>query len=209
MDFAYTYGREDRIYLNVTNRCTNRCSFCIARRTGGLGASVLRGGEEPDREALLAAWRRLARGRPAREAIWCGFGEPTFRLDLILQVSPILRAEGAAVRLNTNGHGCLIQGRDILPELGRTVDRVNVSLNAPDEKTYLDLCRPRAEAPAADSGPIAPAEFWRATVDFLARAPHHFARVQASVVAGVLSREQIEACRRLAADLGAHTFRAR
>jgi len=208
MDWAYQYRDPETLYLNVTNRCTNRCSFCVRSRTARLGDGVLLGDDEPTLEELLAAVGN--RGGPGRfsEIVWCGYGEPTIRLDLILTASPIFRAAEATVRLNTNGHANLIHGRDVLPELGAVVDRVNVSLNAPNEERYIELCRPDPSV-AADEGITSPAVFWEATLDFLTRAPKYIEDVQASVVGHVLDEIEAEQCRRLAAELAGVPLRVR
>jgi len=214
MDLAYTYRDPTRLYLNATNRCTNRCSFCVRFRVDGLGGAVLRGEAEPDLEGLLAAVEGLGGPAAYREIIWCGFGEPTFRLDLIVAAAPRLRIGQARIRLNTNGHACLIHGRDVLPELSGAVDEVSVSLNAPSCARYLELCRPTSEAlpggiPRPTGASTGDERFWHATVEFLRRAPACFDRVQASVVGIALSAEEIEETRELALSLGAHRFRVR
>ena len=208
MDWAYQDRDPERLYLNVTNRCTNRCSFCVRSRTSRLGDGLLIGNDEPDLDQLLSAVG--GRGGPGRfnEIVWCGYGEPTIRLDLILVASPVFREAGAKVRLNTNGHACLIHDRDVLPELGEVIDRVNVSLNASSAERYVELCRPDPLSLAWSHAP-APAEFWRATTDFLRRAPEHIAEVQASVVGHTLDREEIDRCRGLALELAGATLRVR
>ena len=201
MDWVYQYRDPERLYLNVTNRCTNRCSFCVRSRTARLGDGLLLGDDEPGFDDLIDAIEDRGGPESYREIVWCGYGEPTLRLDLILLTSPIFRAAEAAVRLNTNGHGCLIHDRDILPDLGAVIDRVNVSLNAPDPERYIELCRPDAgAAPAA--GTMPPEAFWNAMLDFLRRAPEHIAEVQASVVGHTLTAHEIERCRDLVDDIG-------
>ncbi len=207
MDWVYQYRDPERLYLNVTNRCTNRCNFCVRNDTPRLGDGLLRGGEEPDLGALLEAVERRGGPEAFREIVWCGYGEPTLRLDLILGASPVFRDAGAEVRLNSNGHGCLIHGRDILPELGEVVDRVNVSLNAPTAARYLELCRP--DPVSVEPAPKQPEVFFEAMLDFLTRAPQHIAGVQASVVGYELEKNEIEACRRLAAGLAGAPLRVR
>lgn len=210
MEYAYTYGEKNRLYLNVTNRCSNRCSFCVRYIADGLGGAVLRGEGDPDLEMLQKAVHVRGGVEGFREFIWCGFGEPTFRLDLIQQAASWLRSSGARIRLNTNGHACLIHGRDVMAELAQAVDEVSVSLNAPNLSRYVDLCRPDpASAPNGVRRAVFPVLAWEATVDFLSRAPAYFESVQASVVRSVLSDEEIQACRLLARSLGIKHFRVR
>ena len=210
MEYAYTYGEPHRLYLNATNRCTNRCGFCVRYRTDGLGGAGLWGGEEPDFPALQAAVQHEGALETWREFIWCGYGEPTFRLDLILEAAPWLRSRGAGIRLNTNGHACLIHGRDVLRDLSKAVNEVSISLNAPNLHRYMELCKPDpASLPNPGGKPVPPELFWDATLDFIFRSPAHFENVQASVVGFALSREEIEQCRLLTRSLGVKRFRVR
>jgi TatD family-associated radical SAM protein len=197
MDYAYTYGDPRRVYLNVTNRCTNRCSFCVRNYSKGLGGAALWGGEEPGLEELRNAVLAKGRFSEISEFIWCGFGEPTFRLDLIVDLASWLRSAGARIRLNTNGHACLIHDRDILPELSEAVDEVSISLNAPDPLKYRELCCPQHSAA------------WDSMLDFLSRSPAFFKSVQASVVGFVLTDEEATKCRALALSFGIERFRVR
>ncbi len=204
MDYAYRYVGQSSVYLNVTNRCTNRCSFCVRYKTDGLGGAVLWGMEEPDLQMLQESVLRLGHLAGVREFIWCGFGEPTFRLELIREAAPWLRSHGARIRLNTNGHACLIHGRDVIPELAESVDEVSISLNAPDCSRYVEVCRPGSE----DAGGNREL-YWNATLDFLRRAPSWFKSTQASVVRYALTEEEIGLSRSLARSLGIHHFRVR
>jgi TatD DNase family protein len=208
MEYIYRYGDPGRLYLNVTNRCTNRCSFCVRYHSKGLGGSILSGGREPDLQALQDALQDFGSPGDCREFIWCGFGEPTYRLDLIVEAAPWLRSGGAKIRLNTNGHAGLIHGRDVLPELSQAVDAVSVSLNAPNCLRYLELCNPDVNS-VPDRHDLTSELFWEATLDFLSRAPSFFKEVQASVVDYFLSSEEIEECRSLALSLGIAQFRIR
>ena len=136
--------RPISVYLNVTNRCTNRCSFCVRYKTDGLGGAVLWGMEEPDLQMLQESVLRLSHLADVREFIWCGFGSRHAGSNS-LEKPPWLRSYGARIRLNTNGHACLIHGRDVIPELAESVDEVSVSLNAPGCSRYVEVCRPDSE----------------------------------------------------------------
>jgi TatD DNase family protein len=210
LDYAYTYGDKRKLYLNATNRCTNRCLFCVRYRTEGLGGAVLWGGVEPGLDQLKDAVRRQGPFEEIREFIWCGYGEPTFRLDLILTAASWLRSGGARIRLNTNGHSCLIHERDVLGELAPAIDEVSVSLNAPNCGRYLELCRPDPSFFPASGIDTSPPELaWESMLDFLSRAPAHIEKVQASVVGFSLTSEEIDSCRLLARSLGIDQFRVR
>jgi TatD DNase family protein len=210
LEYAYTYGDPRRLYLNVTNRCTNRCAFCIRYKTEGLGGAVLSGDGEPDLAMLQASVQSYGAIDNFNEFIWCGYGEPTFRLDLIKDSALWLRSCGAKVRLNTNGHACLIHGRDVLAELAQAVDRVSVSLNAPDARRYEELCRPDPSVfPNQADISETPEHCWDAMIDFLFRAPAFFENVQASVVGHVLTADENDRCRSLAHSLGIRQFRVR
>jgi len=210
LEYAYTYHDPRCLYLNVTNRCTNRCDFCVRYRTESLAGAVLWGGEEPNFQMLQDAVQRLGTFDNCREFIWCGYGEPTFRMDLIQEAAPWLRSQGAVIRLNTNGHACVINGRDVLPNLSEAVDEVSISLNAPNPHRYMELCRPDVcSLPKQDGPSISPPMLWEAMLDFLFRSPAYFKKVQASVVGFALNREEIDQCRSLARSLGVKQFRVR
>ncbi|MCP4902129.1 MAG: radical SAM protein [bacterium] len=209
MDYAYRFASADRLYLNGTNRCSNRCDFCVRQHRPGLGDGRLWGGPEPDEAELFAAIDEQGGAGAFSEIVWCGFGEPTFRLDLIRAVSPVLQQGGARVRLDTNGHGCLIHGRDIINELAEVVDEVWVSLNAPDVSTYVNLCDPGHDMVNQAGDPPVPESFWDAMLDFLKRACQSFEVVGASVVGHTLEPGEIESSRDLAETLGCSRFRVR
>ena len=134
------YELDGALYLNLTNACPNRCTFCVRNFAPGVGGYDLWLGREPPAEQVLAAV-----GDPSRyrEIVFCGYGEPTCRLDVSWQVARALKGRGVPLRLNTNGLGNLINGRDILPDLAGLLDVVSVSLNAANAADYDRLCHSR------------------------------------------------------------------
>jgi TatD DNase family protein len=134
------YEIRDSLYLNITNRCTNNCYFCIRNETNFVKGHNLMMEKEPSAEEILKAV-----GDPAkyREIVFCGYGEPTIRLDVVKAVAKELKARGAKVRLVTNGHGDLINSRPIAGELSGLIDRVSVSMNADTEEKYDEMCAPK------------------------------------------------------------------
>ena len=142
---SVVYWLGDRLYLNITNRCPNRCYFCIRNFADGVGGFNLRLKREPAVSEVIKALEEVVNRRFWAEVVFCGFGEPTERLDCILEVSRWLkRYFNIQVRLDTNGQGYLLnEGRDVLRELKEAgVDKVSVSLNAHNEETYNAVCRP-------------------------------------------------------------------
>jgi TatD DNase family protein len=135
---AVAYPIRDSLYLNITNRCTNRCSFCVRDTSDFVMGHNLRLDREPTSAEVKALLQDID---PYKEIVFCGYGEPTLRLGLVKEVASFVKSKGGKVRLTTNGQGNLINGRDILPELKGIVDKVSISLNSPDSERYEDLCR--------------------------------------------------------------------
>lgn len=136
-----TYVLGDRLYLNITNRCTNRCAFCIRDSADGLGVDLWLP-REPEVPEIIAAIQ--ARGDLTRftEVVFCGYGEPLMRPEAVRETARFLKETGLRVRLNTNGQAGMIHGRNVVPEFAPYVTTVSISLNAPDARTYNTLCRP-------------------------------------------------------------------
>jgi len=137
-------GRGDAIYLNITNRCSCACEFCLREFSDGVYGAVLVLDEEPDADDVTAEIERAFMDGPADEVVFCGFGEPTMRLDVVLGVTEWLRLRRLRSRLDTNGHGQLLNPDvDVSAVLAATgLSAVTVSLNAADPETYDLLCRP-------------------------------------------------------------------
>jgi len=137
---SIAYEMWGNLYLNITNQCTNNCSFCIRNQTDTLWGYNLKLRAEPTIDEVMAAI-----GDPGRyrEIVFCGYGEPTMRFDVILEVGRRLKAQGARVRVDTNGQGNLIWNRNIVPELADAVDAVSVSLNAQSAEIYDRICGSR------------------------------------------------------------------
>ncbi len=146
MSAMFLYDFEGSVYLNVTNRCPTACRFCVKTdwEWSFRGRDLrLESSEPPVGEILAAMDERLA-GPAPREIVFCGFGEPTLRLDAVNAVAAELRRRGGSppLRLNTVGLGSLVHGRDIVPELAPLLDAVSVSLNTVDPALWEELHRP-------------------------------------------------------------------
>ncbi len=137
-------GPSGAIYLNLTNRCSSDCEFCLRSWTDGVYGVPLVLDVEPDIEDVLAALELEFLDGPAGEVVFCGFGEPTMRLDVVLTVTEWLHLRRLRTRLDTNGHGSLLNpDLDVPVALARAgLDAVTVSLNAADPLAYERICRP-------------------------------------------------------------------
>jgi len=135
-----TYSIRDSLYLNITNRCTDNCSFCVRFYTDYVKGHNLRLKDEPSIEEIIKELSDISR---YREAVFCGYGEPLLRLDVVKAVAKFLKDKGTYVRLNTNGQGNLIYKRNIVPELKGLMDEVSVSLNVDSEENYNKICLPQ------------------------------------------------------------------
>lgn len=140
-DIIYTY--KDSVYANITNKCNCRCTFCIRFLKDGVGdADTLWHRVNPTKEEVLQAIKDFD-FTGFKELVFCGYGEPTCQLDILLEAALFAKKEkGLRTRLNTNGQGSAENGRDIVPELSKAFDSVSVSLNAPTKKEYEEVTRP-------------------------------------------------------------------
>jgi GTP 3',8-cyclase len=141
------YWLDGKLYLNITNKCSNKCIFCFRNFKRGISDFTLKLDAEPSFEQIAAEVEAAMRRKVWKEVVFCGFGEPTERLDLLLILARCIKwryEEPVAIRVNTNGHGyALNAGRDVAAELKAAgVDKVSVSLNAGDEETYNEVCKP-------------------------------------------------------------------
>ena len=191
-----SYEYEGALYVNLTNRCDCACVFCLRQNghKGSIYADDLWLDHEPTREEAL----RDLLGRDLagyRELVFCGFGEPTFRLDDILWLVDELKrmAPGLPpVRINTNGHANLLHGRNVCPDLQGRIDVLSISLNGSTPEEYLAVTRPR-------DGILA----WEAMLEFTREPVRYVPTVMMTVVDKDKSPAELERCRVLCESLGA------
>ena len=145
---------------------------------------------DPSAEKVIAAIEKAGELSSFKEVVFCGFGEPTYRMEEMVAVCAYLHEKGAKTRLNTNGQGNLINKRDIVPELKGKIDLVNISLNAPDKESYQKICRSMFK----ESG-------FEAMIEFAKSVKRAGIACRFSVV-DCIGEEQVEACKKLCAGLG-------
>ena len=135
---SYTYELKDSLYLNITNRCNNSCVFCIKYKNRAFeGKHDLWLTHEPSAEEVI---KEIVDPKKYSHVVFCGYGEPLIRLEVVKQASKFLKDNGAYVRIDTDGQANLFHGRNIIPELAGLIDELNISLNAQDSQTYNKLC---------------------------------------------------------------------
>ena len=188
-----TYIVEDKLYVNVTNKCSNRCEFCIRNNgDGAYGSDSLWLEREPTRDEILdSIFSRDLTVFP--ELVFCGYGEPTYRLDDIIYVAKAVkeRYPEMKIRINTNGHSDLIQGRNTAPDYEGVIDIVSISLNTPSAERYQQICHS-----------IYGEESFEALLRFAAEVKHYVPTVLLSAVKETLTPDEIEQCRKICSDLG-------
>lgn len=189
---TYAYRVGNGIYINLTNRCTNACKFCIRNNDdGAYGSDSLWLEKEPTAAEAFDAVKALY--FPAcKEFVFCGYGEPMMRLDVLLEVAKLLKEQfRLPIRINTNGQAELICGEDVTPRLAGLIDCVSISLNTPDAKEYVSLCKPVYGEKAFD-----------ALLSFASACKAYVADVQMSVVGDFLNKYQLVMCRAIADRCG-------
>ncbi len=192
---CFTYAIKDRLYVNLTNRCSSDCTFCprrVSRRVQEFDLTLQR---EPLARELITA---IGDPKAFREIVFCGFGEPLLRLPTLLDVARAVKARGGRVRVDTNGQAALIHGRDILPDCEGLVDEWSVSLNTADPEQYQRIVRPAGGASAPQAG----REVHAGVITFIQQAVQRGFRV--TVTAVELPEIDARALPQRAAQLGAH-----
>ncbi|MFA6947719.1 MAG: TatD family nuclease-associated radical SAM protein [Eubacteriales bacterium] len=184
-----TYEDQTGLYVNSTNRCSNACEFCV-RSYGDTLYGNLWLDREPTVEEITADIERRDLSKYT-ELVFCGYGEPTERLDDIIAVAKAFKAKHTLpVRINTNGHANLIAGHDVTEKFDGAFDVVSISLNTADPAEYERICHPQYE------------NAYEGLLDFARKVKNYVPRVILSVVDTTIPPEEIERCRAIADSVG-------
>ena len=182
---SYTIG--DRLYLNITDRCTLGCRFCPKNQgSHRVHDYDLTLDHRPGLAEILVA---IDDPRRFSEVVFCGFGEPTLRLSVLIDTARHIRQNGGRVRVNTDGLANLVHKRNVLPDMAGCIDALSVSMNAHNDEVYRRHCAPAL--PGSYSAMLA----------FLRQAPDYIDDVTATAIDG-LPGVDITACEEVAARLG-------
>ena len=190
-EMTITYEVERSLYLNITNKCSNRCSFCIRNNgDGAYGSNSLWLTREPTVEEI---WNAVVAANPSEygEVVFCGYGEPSYRLDVMCEIATRIKEKyKTPVRVNTNGQSSLINGRDTAPDFS-VFNCVSISLNAPTAERYQQICKSQYGERAFD-----------AMLDFAREVKKYSPSVMLSVVKETMTEDELSACIRLCEEIG-------
>lgn len=188
-----TYEYHNSLYVNITNRCSNACVFCVRTKHDNVnGKDDLWLDREPSIEEIKADFEKRDLSK-YDEIVFCGYGEPTERFDDLIEIAGWIKSKktDTVIRINTNGQANLINGRDVTPELKGVIDIIGISLNASNAKAYQEICKSRYGE-----------ESFEALQDFARKAKDYVKLVIFSVVDKTIPDGDIEICRKIAEDCG-------
>lgn len=192
MNIAYSVKKG--LYLNITNRCPCNCSFCLRNKAPGVyGSQPLWLDHEPSFAEVFAAVSSVELDN-YQEVVFCGYGEPTERLEILLAVAREIKEKSPLmpVRLNTNGLGDLINSSIVAPRLKGLVDTVSISLNSSSPDKYCDICKPSFGR-----------QSWQAVVDFASSCREFIPNVVFTIVGSpITTLEEQASCKKIADSIG-------
>ncbi len=194
------YQVHNNLYVNLTNRCPCACTFCLRQNMDTVSHEDKRPlwlEREPDYDEIIAAFSDYDMSK-FDELVFCGFGEPTERLDMLLKIAAFAKQHyDSKIRVNTNGMSDLLWNRDTTPDFKGLVDTISISLNTPDPKKYHALVRSRFGMKSFD-----------AMLTFAKNVRQHVPFVVLTTVDTTLTKEEEAQCRQICEDLGV-TYRIR
>ena len=197
--FTITYEYGDNLYVNPTNRCNFNCEFCL-RKNGNDGSIYTHNlwlEREPTKEEMLESIESRGLSK-YKQLVFVGFGEPSYRMEEICWVIDRMKEHGTKIftRMDTNGTGSLIHGRDIAPEFEGRFDMVSISLNTDTAEKYDALCHPVQEGA------------YEAMKAFAKEVKKYVPTVMMTVV-DTIPAEEIENCRRICEEEIGAVYRVR
>lgn len=198
------YLLDGKIYINLTNRCTNDCIFCLRKDKSDVkGQELWLDNENSTAKDVIEQLERLIKQHFTAslftEVIFCGYGEPMMKLDVLKEVAKYIKENypDTKIRVNTNGHANFVYKRNVVPELNGLIDEFSVSLNGATKEEYDELSQPKFD------------EVYDEMKKFIKACSDEGISVVASVVEGYKGRHlDLEKCEQIAKDLGAK-FRVR
>lgn len=192
MSNILVYELDKKIYINLTNRCTNECIFCLRQDKDDVcGQELWLDSEDFTSEDVI---EQLKKFNLSSEVIFCGYGEPMLKFEVLRQVAKYIKETypKIKIRVNTNGHANFIYKKNVVPELIGLVDEFSVSLNASNSEEYDELSQPKFE------------NAYEEVKKFIKCSADAGIETVASIVDGYKGRRlDVEKCREIAESLGA------
>lgn len=187
------YKVHNNLYVNLTNKCPCACTFCLRQTRDHMEDSgVLWLEKEPTLEEVIADFANFNMDE-YEEVVFCGFGEPTERIDVLLQVADyVKKTYGKKIRINTNGLGNLVNERNIAPEMKGLIDTVSISLNTPNKERFYELTRSKFGIGSFD-----------ALIDFAKEAAKVVPNVVMTTVETTITKEEEAQCQAICDEVGA------
>ena len=185
------YPVHTGLYINLTNRCPCACTFCIRQKEPDFYTKdSLWLDHEPTFEDVKAAL--LTKDLDSfTEFVFCGFGEPTEALDVLVKTAAFIKSVcNKPVRLNTNGLGNLVNKKDIIPSLKGLIDAISISLNSSNPEIYEKNVRPKFKNAHAEM------------ISFAEEAAKIIPSVTMTTVSTTITKDDEEKCRKLCEKIG-------
>ena len=192
------YKMHNNLYINLTNKCPCACTFCLRNTKDHMDDSgSLWLDEEPTAQMIIDQLKEKDL-TPYEEIVFCGFGEPTEKIDVLLEVAKYLKEHtDKPLRINTNGLGNLIHKKDITPSFKGLIDVISISLNTPNPQAYLDIVRPKFGEGS-----------FEAMLEFAKNCTNSVPKVVLSTVETTISKDEEQQCQKICDELGV-TYRIR
>lgn len=193
MSNTLAYLLDGKIYINLTNRCTNSCIFCLRNDKDDVcGKNMWLDSENFSARDVISQLSELP---ISSEITFCGYGEPMLKLDILKEVAKYIKEKypNVKIRINTNGHANFVYKRNVCEELKGLIDTISVSLNGVDEKEYNELSQPSFEGAYGE------------VKKFIKASSDAGIKTVATIVEGYKGRHiDIEKCKKIANELGAN-----
>ena len=187
------YEVHNNLYVNLTNKCPCSCTLCLRQTRDHMeNSGTLWLEHEPSTEEIIAEFENFDMNKYS-ELVFCGFGEPTERIDVLLEIAKYAKDKfNIKTRINTNGLGNLVNQKDITASLSGLIDTVSISLNTPNKERYFELTRS-----------IFGIESFDAMIDFARKATEYVPNVVMTTVATTITREEENECQKICDEIGA------
>lgn len=190
-DIIYIF--EGSPYFNITNKCPCSCVFCIRDKKDVVGdAKKMWHDKQPNFEDVKSAIDALDWSK-YDHAVFCGYGEPTNELELLLKSAEYIKEKHPDIklRLNTNGLSDLINQKPTAELICKFFDAVSISLNETTSEKYDKITRN-----------IYPGKAFDAMLKFTKDCVKYCKDVRMTVV-DLISKQEIEQSRNVCESTGA------